>query len=243
MTIGSKTLAPVVLAVFVIGIGATMAFNLWNTESSKEPARYVSGEFAGEYNPGDIRGSYSFDDIEEAFDVPVEVLAQAFGAADRDNPGAFQAKELEELYQATADGGEVGTDAVRLFVALYTRLPYVPEESTVLPAPALSFLKDKLAPADFELLRSRAVSLGDLRIEGEAEETDVHTEESEDTTIKGKTTFDELLQWGVSQEEIEAVLGMEMGARGTAVRDFMAEQGLEFSTFKTALQELVDSKQ
>lgn len=241
MNIRSAQLAPVVLLSFIVGIGLTMAFNLWETESSKVPATYLSGEFAGEYNPGDIRGSYSFDDIEETFGVPVEVLAQAFGVAETGKPGDFQAKQLEEIYSGLPEGGEVGTDAVRLFTALYIGRPYTPEETTLLPSPALSFLKEKLSSADFEALREKSVSLSDIRLE-EPAAVEEHAESDEDTAIKGKTTFADLLDWGLSQEEIEGVLGRPMGSRAAAVRDYLMEAGLEFSEYKTALQELVDSK-
>ena len=98
MTLRSKHVVPIVLAVFILGIGGTMIFNLWQTTSSKVPATYSSGEFAGEYNPADIRGSYSFGDIEEAFAVPVTALAEAFAVVDTENPAAFLCKSLEELY-------------------------------------------------------------------------------------------------------------------------------------------------
>ena len=241
MIIRSARLAPVVLLSFVVGIGLTMAFNLWETESSKVPARYLLGEFAGEYNPEDIRGSYSFGDIEEAFGVPAEVLARAFGASESANPGDFQTKQLEEIYAGLPEGGEVGTDAVRLFTALYIGRPYTPEETTLLPSPALAFLKDKLSTADYEALRERSVSLSDIRLE-EPPAAAEHTESNEDTTIKGKTTFADLLDWGLSREEITGVLGRPMGSPAATVRDYLIEAGLEFSEYKTALQVLVDSK-
>ena len=242
MNISSKALAPVVLVSFVVGIGLSMAYNIWRTESSKEPARFTTGEFAGEYNPADIRGSYFFDDIEAAFGVPAEVMARAFGVAERENPGAFQAKELEEMYAALPDGGEVGTDAVRLFVALYTLMPYTPEETTVLPSPALPLLQDKLASADYELLRERSVKISEIPAADGETEAIVHEEESEERLIKGKTTFDELINWGLERDEIEEILGMEMGARSSSVRDFLVEKELEFSEYKVKLQELTDSK-
>ncbi len=244
MKLRSKQLAPIIALAFIVGIGLTMVFNIWITESSKVPATYVSGEFAGEYNPGDIRGSYSFDDIEKAFKVPVEVLAKAFGVEDRSNPGDFQAKELEEMFGPQDDGGEVGTDAVRLFTARYTGLPYTPEETTRLPNPAVALLKDKLSTADFQALQKIGVSLGDLTpaeaVEGTAEVVEHATDE--EMAIKGKTTFDDLLSWGLTKEEIEGILGMPMGTRATAIRDFVMEQGLEFSEYKDQLQQLLDAK-
>ena len=80
--------------------------------------------------------------MQNAFDVPVEVLGKAFGVGYVADLAAFKCKELETLYAnlPVADV-EIGTDAVRLFVALYKSLPYTPEESTALPNPAVSQLK------------------------------------------------------------------------------------------------------
>ncbi|MFA6707608.1 MAG: 4Fe-4S binding protein, partial [Sphaerochaetaceae bacterium] len=71
------------LSTRVIGIGITvfllgsilllMAFGLWKTESTKVPAKFTSGEFSGQSNPADIRGSYSFADIERNFSIPATV--------------------------------------------------------------------------------------------------------------------------------------------------------------------------
>ncbi len=59
----TKYLAAGVPVVFLAGIGLTMAFNLWHTTTTKEPAKYSSGEFAGQANPADIRGSYTLGDV------------------------------------------------------------------------------------------------------------------------------------------------------------------------------------
>jgi len=158
MTLRSKHIAPIVLVVFILGIGATMFFGLWQTASSKVPATYTEGEFAGEYNPADIRGSYSFGDIEEAFAVPVAALAEAFAVEDTDNPASFLCKSLDDLYGAT-ENGEVGTDSVRWFVALYAGLPYSPEEDTLLLSTAISVLQDRLTEAELETVRAKTVGV------------------------------------------------------------------------------------
>ncbi len=253
MTLRSKHILPIVLAAFLIGIGGTIIFNLWQTTSSKVPAAYTSGEFAGEYNPGDIRGSYSFGDIEEAFAVPVAGLAEAFGVEDSENPAAFLCKSLEEMYGQVGDG-EIGTDSVRWFVALYTGLPYTPEEDTLLPSTALSVLQERLSETELEEVKAKTVSLAGLAAAVENEETakdeaapeaaaaeqaDTHTE-SEAGEVKGKTTFGELQSWGVGKEEIEEALGLPVGKAGVTVRDYCTENGIEFSTVKEALQAAVD---
>jgi hypothetical protein len=245
MTLRSKHVVPIVLVVFILGIGGTMIFNLWQTTSSKVPATYSSGEFAGEYNPADIRGSYSFGDIEEAFAVPVTALAEAFAVDDTENPAAFLCKSLEELYGAM-ENGEVGTDSVRWFVALYTGLPYTPEEDTLLPSASISVLRERLNETELETVRAKTVDLSAVSQEYGAgpespapEQTDTHTE-TEAGEVKGNTTFGELLSWGVSKEAIEQALGLPIGKAGVTVRDYCIENGIEFSTVKDALQRAAD---
>lgn len=60
-----------------------------------------------------------------------------------------------------------------------------------------------------------------------------------DRTITGKTTFQDLLNWGVAQAEIESVLGKPMPDSTTIIKDYVTSQGLEFSSIKTALQALI----
>lgn len=247
----------VITVVFVFGgIFISMILGVWRTESSKVPAAYTEGEFAGEYNPADIRGSYTFEDIEKAFNVPVEALAAAFGFEAQDNPGSTQAKIFEEIF-GEIDGKEIGTDSVRLFVALYAGLPYTAEESTALPFRAVEVLTREGridgATAD-EIRQKHGVELGlDMmgpgamettgETAGAAEEpagTDTHDEAEEDTAIKGKTTFRDLMDWGLSEEEIEEVIGMPMGPANQAVRDFFIEQGIDFGSYKEELQRRLD---
>ena len=229
MKVRSPLLAAVIVATFVSGIGLSMAFNLWRTESSRVPARYSSGEFAGEYNPADIRGSYTFGDIEDTFGVPAEVLGRAFALGPEKSPASYQVKELEESYGGLPDGGEIGTDSVRLFTALYLGRPYTGEETTRLPVPALDILREKLAPADIDSLQGITVELRDIvpPAPGEAgsENRVISAAAGE---VKGNTTFGELLEWGLTREEIEGVLGIPMGPRTVTVRDYVKEQGLEF---------------
>jgi hypothetical protein len=250
MTLRSKHILPIVLAVFIIGIGGTMILNLWQTTSSKVPATYTTGEFAGEYNPADIRGSYSFGDIEEAFAVPVAALAKAFAVEDTDNPAAFLCKSLEDLYGAT-ENGEVGTDSVRWFVALYTGLPYSPEEDTLLPSPSISVLRERLTEAELETVRAKTVNLsalgGSVPDDSQAAESDATSTQVEEThtetetgEVKGNTTFGQLLSWGVSKETIQQILGLPIGNAGVTVRDYCIENDIEFSTVKDALQEAAD---
>ena len=135
----TKHLAVVVPVIFIAGIGLTMAFNFWNTTTTKEPAKYASGEFAGQANPADIRGSYTFGDIVAAFPgVPLAVLADAFGVTG--NAAAFAVKNLESM-AVEGSAFEVGTDSVRFFVARWLGLAFEPAEGTGLPPRAVELLE------------------------------------------------------------------------------------------------------
>lgn len=298
MTIRSTQLALITVLVFVAGIGLSMGFNLWITETTKKPATYAEGDFAGVSNPADIRGSYALSDITAAFPVDVEVLAQAFGLTGNPAPEDFMVKELEELY-GEREGLEIGTDSVRYFVALYCGLPFVPKEGTGLLPDAVAILKDKLSPADFAALEAylagspvpstetspakpqaetapvaavepastktqaaepaKAVAPATSSAPAEAAKpaalaktgtsaqgtgTGTGTGQAGTSTgskvIKGSTTFGDLLAWGLTKSEISAILG-SMGADDVVIRTWLSDQGLEFSTYKTTLQERLDA--
>ena len=239
MKLKSKHLVPLILVVFIAGIAGTMAFNLWRTEGSKIPAKFSTGEHEGEYNPADIRGSYTFSNISETFKIPLEDLSRAFGLDGVENVAEFQCKELKVLYPEPEEG-EIGTDSTKLFVALYTGLPHTPEETTRLPTPALSVLKDKLSEQELEEVKKITVSLSDLKPVSSQETAEQANDQ--DRAVRGKTTFSDLRDWKLTKEEIEQLLGIPMGKPGVTVRDHCTANEIEFSEVKTALQALVDTK-
>jgi hypothetical protein len=239
MKLRSKHLAPIIVVMIFGGIALSAALDFWKTESEKIPIRYTSGEFAGEYNPADIRGSYSFGDIAASFDVAAVDLAKAFGMEGEPDPEAIKAKDLETVYGELPDG-EIGTDSIRYFVALYTGRPYAPQEDTLLPSPAIQLLRDRVAEDVLAEARARSVSLAQVR--PEAELPAEHTDDPDDTTVKGKTTFADLKRWGLSVEEIEGAIGTDVGKNGETVRDRVVSAGMQFSAAKEKLQEIIDSK-
>ena len=135
------------------GIAATIATGLWQTESDKIPRRLETagvetsvtaegvtedGETAPvQYDPADIRGSYYFTEISNLYGVPLADLAQAFELTEAE-AGDFQAKALESRYPDAAE--ELGTASIRMFVAYYLGLPYVPTGETWLPQTAVDVL-------------------------------------------------------------------------------------------------------
>lgn len=248
MKIKIRHIAPVILIVFIVGIAGTMGLNMWNTTGIKEPARYASGEFKGQYDPSDIRGSFTFEEINESFQVPVEDLARAFGFDDVISPGLLKAKDIEGTYGAI-EGGELGTDSVRMFVAYYLGLPFTSTEDTLLPKSAISILKakGKITEEQAKNLEGISVDIAAFKPSATAASSPVEKAHEEITkeplAIKGKTTFKELLDYGITKEEIEEILGMPMARSGETIRDYVGSKGMEFSVFKDKIQALVNAKQ
>lgn len=242
MKINAKQIAVFFPLLFLIVIGFTKLNGSWITESTKQPGKFETGEFAGVNNPADIKGSYSLLDIKNAFSIPVETLAEAFGFSQEDHPEEIKVKELETLY-GSAGELEIGTDSVRWFAALYLGLPFVPEDSTGLPRSAWSLLQQNKAldNSQQEEFKSRIVDLSVTNHEVVDQSVTTH-EVLEEKLLKGNTLFSDLLEWGLSKDEIEEILQNPMGKGSQTVRDYSISLGMEFSSVKSALQELIDSK-
>ncbi|MDK2981296.1 MAG: hypothetical protein PWQ55_1643 [Chloroflexota bacterium] len=243
MKLKANVLAISVVGVLFGGILFSNGMGWWLTESSKEAATFTEGEFAGLPNPADIRGSYTFGDVQANFNLPAELLAQAF-AVTSDDPAAFPVKDLEAQYEDSE--WEIGTASVRLFVALYTGLPYdLTAETSYLPESAVQILQTReLSAEQNTYLAEHTLSLAELPTpEAVIENVPLTDEEETETLVKGKTTFAEVLSWGVTPEQIEALLGVPMPAEKlTIIKDFVLENGLDFETVKTELQAAVDAR-
>lgn len=248
MTLTSKPLAAIVLAILFGGILFTSAMGWWKTESTKEAAKFTTGEFAGQANPADIRGSYTFGDVEKNFGIPPAVLAQAFGVTDP-NPAAFPVKNLETIYAESEL--EVGTASVRLFVAFYKNLPFDLSTAIYLPENAAELLKERnltpeqMAYLETHIARSSALQpasapSADATLTPAPAAEATHAAEESDRTIKGKTTFGEILAWGVPREAIEAILGAPLPAASATPKDYCLQNGLNFEDIKAKLQAEVD---
>ena len=242
MTITSKPLAIIVLVVLFGGIAFSSVMGWWITESTKQPVTFTEGEFAGQANPADIRGSYTFGDIAKSFDVTPEVLAKAFGITTGE-PNVFAVKELEAM---NLDSGyEIGTVSVRLFVAYYTGLPFDTTGQEIhLPQSATDILlaKGNLTPEQIAYLEKYTVPLGASAPVAKSTPVAVTTSStvSGENIVKGKTTFGELLAWGVSQEIIESIIGAPLPDLAMTMKDYASANGLNFETLKPALQAEVD---
>ena len=74
-----KSIVSILIILFIFSsVFIFKGLGMWKTESEKQPIKFTTGEFAGQNNPDDIRGSYTFGDIQNNFEITVETLARAF---------------------------------------------------------------------------------------------------------------------------------------------------------------------
>lgn len=144
MKIKQKTIVIIIFILIFGGIGFSKAIDVWKTESTKVPVKFQNGEFQGKSNPKDIRGSYTFSNISDNFNIEIDVLAKAFGVENYDNISEIKIKDFENIYEEIQEKGiEIGTSSFKLFVSLYCNLPYDFTEDIYLPKKAVEILKEK----------------------------------------------------------------------------------------------------
>lgn len=142
MKIKSMTMGIMILVILIIGIGTTMGMNLWVTTSEKVPAKFEEEGLAGVNNPADIRGSYTFGEVADLFEIDLKILYQAFNIPEGTDGTTIKTKDLEAMVGNT--DAEIGNGSVRIFVALYNNLPIELDGSYLLkPGTALILENNK----------------------------------------------------------------------------------------------------
>ena len=234
MKIKRSYLALAVLIIFFGSIFVSQGLGLWHTTTTKEVAKTASGEA----DPGDIRGSYSLDDISSNFEISVDTLLRAFSVQ---GDGSFEVKQLEEMYSGLEGDVEIGTASVRYFVSLYTGIESTLAAETYIPKAAADILlsEGKISQEKYDQLAPLIIDLSNIEIP----ETPAVVEKDEENYIKGSTTFAQAIAYGITQEQLEEVLGFKIENKALKIKDVCIEKGLTFEDVKTQLNELIASMQ
>ncbi|MDF2952722.1 MAG: hypothetical protein K0S18_2305 [Anaerocolumna sp.] len=73
----------------------------------------------------------------------------------------------------------------------------------------------------------------------EAEDEETEDEEAEDEAlVKGSTTFQQVLDSGISKEQIETIIGGNLPPTNQTVKDYCLASGLSFSEIKEQINSL-----
>jgi hypothetical protein len=158
-----------------------------------------------------IKGWMTLEQIATTYTVPLTDLFKQFNLPG-DTPATTAIKDLEsETFDTTA---------------LRTWL-----ESRAQPVESLQTNEGSQAPTDVSTSTPPAAPIS----------TPSSTEHvAPAMTITGKTTFQELLDWGVPKETIQKVISGDMPVTSTIIKDYISAKGMEFTSVKTQLQAEVD---
>lgn len=221
-----------ILIIIFGGISISKELDLWETESNKIPITFNEGEFKGMYDPSDIRGSYKFVEVSELFNIPIEILKDAFELPNYIDINEFKNKDLEGLYTFKDDKIEIGNGSVKLFVALYNNLPFSLEDDYLLNSGVEILLKKgTLTENEIDYLKNHTVF--DYKINSS---TSKNEDDEDYLRIKGTTTFKELLNLGINKQVLEEILDDKIENKNLVIKDYCLNKGINFSEVKNKIQ-------
>lgn len=234
----------ILLAVIIIiggGIFLASELDLYNTTRVKSPRKTAEGL----YDVSDMRGSHTLEEIEKYYQLPASSVIEAFGLRPDTISALFQLKDMKEIFKPVELEGEeyiVETDTVKVFASLYLKIPYVSKETFYLPEKTVNYLveNDKLTGEEKEYWQGHTFKLKylDTKYLAASEFSKIVVEETEGFNVTGKTTVQELLDGGITEEKFEEVTGFKVpDNKSVFVRDFVIDKGIEFGEIKDKFAE------
>lgn len=227
----------------IIGGGILLAseLDLYNTTRTRSPRKTIEGA----YDISDMRGSHTLEEIEKYYQLPASSVIKAFGLRPDTNPNFFQLKDMKEIFKPVELEGEeyiVETDTVKVFASLYLKIPFVSNETFYLPGKTVNYLieSDKLTGEEKEYWQGHTFKLEylDSKYLTASEFSKIVVEEAEGFKVTGRTTIQELLDFGVTEEKFEEIIGFKVpDNKSILVRDFVINKGLEFGEIKDKFAE------
>jgi hypothetical protein len=201
-----------ILVVFMGTIYAFRAVGVWSVSGKVDHQGQAIQPGAGDTSS--IKGWMTFEQISTAFQAPLAEILAAFGLP-ADTPASTPLNTLEN--------GTFSVSALRDW--LDARAP---------SSPAVE--PDNLAPAD----PVKEATPQPTSVPGEpAGAADPVEHDPADRTVTGQTTFQDLLDWGVSAETIQQVIGGALPDPSMLVKDYVTQGGESFGPVKNALQDVV----
>ena len=152
-------------------------------------------------------------------------MRSAFLLEDSINLYNFETKDLESYYTNIDESIDLGNEAVQAFVALYKGLDYDISE-IYLPESAISLLTslnklnaDQMAHFETYTVSNIETDLTALSVE-------------EDEGVSGNTTLQDLLNSGLTLEQLEEIGGTKIDDTNIYLKDYAEENGLSYGFVK-----------
>ncbi len=211
-----------VLVVFFGIILGFQSLGIWSISGKVSASGDQVQPSSGDVNS--IKGWMTLEQITTTFDVPLVDLLKQFDLP-ADTPASTAIKDLEsDLFSVT-----------NLRTWLQNRTQPQPTDTIIT---ATEELNQPVTPTLMETAAEMPTPNVSITLAAAISTPTEHI--ALEKTITGKTTFQELLDWGVPEEAIEKVLNGDMPPASTVIKDYVTGKGMTFSTIKTQLQAVVD---
>ncbi len=189
------------------------------------------------FDVANTRGSFTLVEVEQFYKVTPEVIIEAFSLSRDTNPSTFQLRDLKEIYAPVEIDGqmyEVETDTVKVFVSLYSGIPYVSDETFYLPEKAVRLLisENRLTPEEESYWEAHTFNLESL-----AQDELAIVQESGAVSFTGNTTIAALFSMGLNEETFKEITGFEVPEDTTiTIRNFVFTHDLGFDDVSEELE-------
>lgn len=152
VSIKNSVAAVLVFVVILGGIALTIMFNPSANTPGIGSEKTAYGDIIRNYSPDNIKGAATLGLTSRQFGVPLDELAYAFRIPP-DVAENFRHSLIEEVYIKILGSKdiEIGNGSIKLFIALYTGLPYEVTEPTYLLEEGVNILKEKGSLTDEQL--------------------------------------------------------------------------------------------
>jgi hypothetical protein len=206
----------VVVIVFMSVVVISQAAGYWPTSGKVTTSGELVNPSADDVET--IKGWMTLNQISESYAVPLIEILQKFSLPD-DTSGETAIKDLEsETFEVTI-----------LREWLVSRM------NGEVPAMATPVSTEQSSQIAVSPTQEATIS---IPLQPTVDITETHI--APEKTITGKTTFQELIDWGLGIKVIESVIGSPFPGGEIIIKDYVTGLGMEFSPVKTTLQEALD---
>jgi len=203
----------VVISVFFGIILGFQAAGVWSTSGKVDNSGKAIQPSASD--PTSIKGWMTLEQVVNTYNVPLSDILTQFDLPIT-TPITTAVKDLEsDTFDTSALIAWLQNQTLPIDIPTATLEPLI--STTVIPQVATE-IQEVLTPVATEHL-------------------------APDRLITGKTTFQELLDWGVTKEAIQNVVGEPITDYNLIIKDYAVGKGLAFSDIKTKLQTEIDALQ